>query len=264
MSKLAFLHGRNRIVGPLEAQLCDAIEQFEPDLVSLDPFVKTHSMSENDNGDMDFVCDLLASIAIDYNIAVDSPHHVHKGTMTPGDADAGRGASGIKDAARLVYTLIAMTEEEAQAFGINPADRHTYVRLDPAKVNIAKHSSVATWFALHSQAIGNGDGDYPNGDSMQVAKPWTQPSQWEGTDSIGLNKVLDEIAAGMDGGKRRYSNAPWIKGSSRMAGGASAVPAEDRSAMPTDHPRLARNRAAPRGEIQRRRRSQNCLGALRQ
>jgi len=207
MSKLAFLHGRNRIVGPLEAQLCHAIEQFEPDLVSLDPFVKTHSMSENDNGDMDFVCDLLVSIAIDYNIAVDSPHHVHKGTMTPGDADAGRGASGIKDAARLVYTLVAMTEEEAQAFGINAADRHAYIRLDPAKVNIARHSSVATWFQLHSQDIGNGAGDYPNGDSMQVAKPWEPPATWSGTSAVSLNAVLDNIAAGLGDGQR-YSNAP--------------------------------------------------------
>jgi len=168
-SKLALLHQRQRIIGPLKAQICEAIERFEPDLLSLDPFVKTHSLSENDNGDMDYVCDLLAAIAIDYNIAVDTPHHVHKGTLTPGDANAGRGASGIKDAARLVYTLSTMSKEEGEQFDIGPDDRASYVRLDPAKINIAKHASVAIWFRLHSQPIGNGTEDYPGGDDMQVA-----------------------------------------------------------------------------------------------
>lgn len=208
--KLAVLKNRDRIIGPLKAQLCDAIEQFQPDLVSLDPFIKTHSMSENDNGDMDYVCDLLVTIAVDYNIAIDSPHHVHKGTVTPGDADAGRGASGIKDAARLVYTLATMNKEEAGEFGINPDDRASYIRLDPAKINIAKHSSIATWFQLHSHNIGNGDADYPHGDSIQVAKPWTPPGRWAGTEALGLNKVLDDIAAG-PGDNTRYSNAPSAK-----------------------------------------------------
>jgi hypothetical protein len=55
MSKLAILQNKNRIIGPLEAQIRSAIERRQPDLISLDPFVKTHSMSENDSGDMDFV-----------------------------------------------------------------------------------------------------------------------------------------------------------------------------------------------------------------
>ena len=45
-------------------------------------------------GDMDFVCDLLARMAVKFNVAVDSPHHVHKGQVTPGDADSGRDAGG--------------------------------------------------------------------------------------------------------------------------------------------------------------------------
>jgi hypothetical protein len=210
MSRLALLHGRQRIVGPLEKQLRHAVETFKPDLLSLDPFVKSHALSENDNGDMDFVCDLLATIAMDYNIAIDSPHHVHKGTITPGDANAGRGASGIKDAARLVYTLSTMSKEEAEEFGIGPDDRASYIRLDPAKVNITKHASMATWFRLHSQPIGNGTEDYPNGDDMQVAKPWTPPGRWEGTETVGLNKVLDDLAAGPGDG-HRYSSAPGAK-----------------------------------------------------
>jgi hypothetical protein len=41
-------------------------------------------------------------------------HHTRKGTLTPGDADTGRGGSSIKDAGRLVCTLTVMREEEAK------------------------------------------------------------------------------------------------------------------------------------------------------
>ena len=73
------MNGKTRVTGPLEQHIRDAIERRKPDIVSLDPFIKTHSLEENDSGDMDFVCDLLARMAVEFNIAVDSPHHVHKG-----------------------------------------------------------------------------------------------------------------------------------------------------------------------------------------
>jgi AAA domain len=204
-TKLAKMEKRERIIGPLKQQIVDAIQRRKPDLISLDPFVKTHSLEENDSGDMDFVCDALAEIASEYNIAIDSPHHVHKGIIVPGDADSGRGSSGIKDAARLVYTLCPMSEKEAQEFGVADKERHSYVRLDPAKINIAVHSSEATWFRLHGQVIGNKTDTYPNGDTVQVVKPWKPKEKWEGTDSTGLNKILDVIAKGGPIEGQRYS-----------------------------------------------------------
>ena len=89
LAKLAHMKEKVRVVGPLEPKLRDAIKRRKPNLVSLDPFIKTHTLEENDSGDMNFVCDLLAKFAIEFNIAVDSPHHVHKGRLTPGDADFG-------------------------------------------------------------------------------------------------------------------------------------------------------------------------------
>jgi RecA-family ATPase len=98
LAKLAEMKDRARSIGPLEKYIREAVKRRQPDLVSLDPFVKTHSLEENDSGDMDFVCDLLARMAVEFEIAVDSPHHVHKGQVAPGDADSGRGSSGIRDA----------------------------------------------------------------------------------------------------------------------------------------------------------------------
>jgi AAA domain-containing protein len=209
LSKLALLQDRKLIVGPLENQLRQAIERFKPDIISLDPFIKTHSLPENNSTEMDFVCDLLARIAIEFEIALDSPHHVHKGTITPGDADAGRGSSGIRDAARLLYTLTTMTEEEAAKFNIDADERAAYIRLDAAKVNIAARTGKATWFKLIGVPLHNGTPKYPNGDTIQVAEPWTPPGLWADLDVELLNRILTEIAEGLDDGNY-YSDGPNV------------------------------------------------------
>jgi hypothetical protein len=187
--------------------LRDANALRRPDIIGLDPFVKTHALDENDNSAMDFVCDLLARLAIEHDIAVDAPHHTKKGTLAPGDADTGRGASGIKDAARLVYTLTAMSEADAAAFNISNIERRKYIRLDTAKVNIAPRAQDAKWFRLVNVRLGNGTADYPNGDEVQTVEPWAPPDAWAGTSVPVLNAILSDIARGMENGQR-YSNAP--------------------------------------------------------
>ena len=86
--------------GALESLIRNAITTHNLDIVSLDPFIKSHSVEENGNNAIDYVCTLLVSIAIDLDCAVDLPHHASKGAATPGDANRGRGASAMKDAAR--------------------------------------------------------------------------------------------------------------------------------------------------------------------
>jgi hypothetical protein len=206
-AKIAMMQNRARAIGPLEQQIRDAVERRKPDLVSLDPFIKLHGLEENDSGDMDFVCDLLARLAVEFNIAVDSPHHVHKGQIAPGDANAGRGSSGVKDAARLVYTLTPMSEDEAKSFSINVEDRSAYVRLDPAKLNIASRAVKATWFKLIGVPIGNATAQYPNGDTVQVIEPWAPASAWDDFPSETIHTILDDISRGLPNGQR-YSNAP--------------------------------------------------------
>ena len=199
-AKLAELKDRNRIVGPLEQQIRRAVARRKPDVISLDPYVKVHGLNENDSGDMDFVCNLLARLAVEHNVAVDSPHHVHKGLVTPGDADSGRGSTGIRDAGRLIYTLAPMSEDEAKTFGIDVDERHSYIRLDAAKVNIAARSGHATWFHLIGVPIGNATAKYPAGDTVQVAEPWSPPETWADVSLDQINKILNAIDAGIDGG----------------------------------------------------------------
>jgi hypothetical protein len=205
--KLAEIKQGTRQIGILEKMLRQTIERRRPDLVTLDPFIKLHALEENDNGAMDFVCDLLVKLAIEYDIAVDAPHHTKKGQIAAGDADAGRGASAARDAGRLVYTLTRMTEEEAKAFGVKPEERNLYVRLDSGKVNIAKPSGEATWFKLVGVTLGNGNAEYPNGDDVQTVVPWQPPKTWSGLSKDQLNAALTEIDAGLPNGQR-YSDGP--------------------------------------------------------
>jgi hypothetical protein len=204
--KLAEMKNGGRQIGMLEKMLRRDIERWKPDLVSLDPFIKLHALEENDNGAMDFVCDLLVQLSIQYDIAVDAPHHTKKGNVVAGDADAGRGASAARDAGRLIYTLTRMTEEEAKTFSIKSADRNLYVRLDSGKVNIAKPSREATWYKLIGVPLGNGTDDYPAGDEVQTVIPWHPPKTWDGLTSVQLNAALTDIDAGLPNGQR-YTNA---------------------------------------------------------
>jgi AAA domain-containing protein len=209
--KLAELKDGARQKGQLETLIRAKIASRKFDLVALDPFIKLHGLEENDNGAMDYVCDLLAKIAIDRNIAVDAPHHTKKGQQTAGDADAGRGASSARDAGRLLYTLTRMTEEEAKAFSIPPERRALYVRLDSSKVNIAPPSLEATWFELVGVRIGNGTADYPNGDDVQTVVPWHPPQTWAGVGASQLNAALTDIETGLPNGQR-YSGAGAARG----------------------------------------------------
>jgi AAA domain len=209
--KLAQMKDGTLQKGRLESLIREKIKNRGIGLVALDPFIKVHALGENDNGAMDYVCELLTKIAIDLNVAVDIPQHTKKGPQTAGDSDAGRGASATRDAGRLFYTLTRMTEDEARTFGIPVEQRALYVRLDSSKVNIAPPSNEATWFKLVGVKLGNETADYPAGDEVQTVERWNPPKTWEGISAAQLNAALTDIDAGPGNGQR-YSGAGAAKG----------------------------------------------------
>ena len=194
----------NTIVGPLAGRLRKVIEARKIDIVSLDPFVKSHSVEENNNSGIDDVVQVLTDMATEYNIAVDAPHHTSKGTSDPGNANRGRGASAMKDAARLVYTLSPMSAEEAKAFGITEEQRRFFIRMDSGKVNIAP-ARAAKWFKLVGVRLNNGTDLYPNGDEVQTIEPWTPPETW--TEWILAAQHDPHCHRHRHGGRRALSDA---------------------------------------------------------
>ena len=213
--KLKSMNEKGQIIdGQLKARLEAAIAGHRIDLVALDPFVKSHTIEENANMAIDTVAQLLSDLAAKHNIAVDVPHHISKGAGEPGNAQRARGASSLIDAVRLAYTLTPMNPDEAKSFNVPEDQRRQYVRLDRAKINLARSGGPANWFKLVGVALGNGTELYPSGDEVQTVEPWSPPDTWAETDDALLNRILSEIDAGMPDGTF-YSAGP--KASTRAA-----------------------------------------------
>jgi AAA domain len=196
-AKLAVM-GQN---GPERGELADVLEGLITDLgidiVSIDPTIKAHELNENQNKDMDFLCDILSDIAIRLAIAADLPMHQRKGTKEPGDADSGRGASSVKDAGRLIYTLTKMSLDEAKAYDIKPDERKRYIRMDSAKVNLTAGTEPAMWYKLIGVKLGNKNERYPAGDEIQTVEIWNPPETWADLSNAALNAALDAIEMGL-------------------------------------------------------------------
>jgi hypothetical protein len=200
---------KQRVKGELEALAREAIKQYGFDLVIFDPLVDAHELEENAAGDMNYVCGMLTKMAIDMNVAIDTPHHARKGATGPGDPDSGRGSTAIPAKSRLIYTLTVMGVDEANEFGIDPEERHFYLRLDSAKVNIAPPARKARWFKLVGVVLGNGTEKYPEGDFVQAMEVWTPPETWQGMEPDIIDAILVDIERGIEG--HRYSNSSAAK-----------------------------------------------------
>jgi hypothetical protein len=187
----------------LEAEIVDK----QIDIASIDPFIKAHAVEENSNSAIDAVVQILTDLADKHNFAPDAPHHTSKGLAEPGNASRGRGASAMNNAGRLVYTLSTMSPDEAKAFGIDERDRREFIRLDSGKVNVTRHLRGAKWFRLIGVRLGNETELYPNGDEVQTVEPWSPPETWADLDCELINRILSDIDAGLEGG-RRYSDSP--------------------------------------------------------
>jgi hypothetical protein len=201
----------NPVEGRLSDNLRKLVTERNIDFVGIDPFVKSHGVGENNNTGIDMVVQVLVDLCHELNIGADVPHHVSKasragGEGEPGDANRGRGASAMKDAARLVYTLNVMTKDEAKVFGIREEDRWAYVRMDKGKVNIVPPSRQAKWFKLVGVPIGNESAMYKHGDEVQTVECWTPPDVMGEMSDAQMNEILDTINDGFPDGSR-YTHA---------------------------------------------------------
>jgi len=76
----------------VRGQLADNLEAVivarRIDIVGIDPFVKSHSVEENNNSAIDEVAQVLTDLAAKHNVAVDSPHHISKGNSRSGQCQS--------------------------------------------------------------------------------------------------------------------------------------------------------------------------------
>lgn len=158
--KLLVRDGKGRLVEtPQVADLIDYIKRHGFGVVMLDPLADMHEADENSNSEMRRVADVLRKIATATRAAVLIAHHTRKPPSASADSfagnmDAGRGASAIVGAVRISLTMFHMTDKDAKAMGITEVERHKYVRLDDAKMNLVLSSPFARWFKKETVTVG--------------------------------------------------------------------------------------------------------------
>lgn len=142
-------------------QLTQFASEAQVGCIILDPLVKLHQCDESDNAEMDAVMEAITDIAHGSNAAMLVLHHTTKISMKQedriGNADIARGASAIVNAARVAFTMLNATSQDAQDYGFDDEERHRWVRLDDAKMNMSLANKVATWFHKETQMIITGD-----------------------------------------------------------------------------------------------------------
>ena len=161
--RLVSAHGRQPIVNDAVVdQLVSFASRDDVGLIVYDPLVDIHDVDEGDNPHMNFVMKTLQRIARTANVASLVLHHTTKaGTSRQedrvGNMDISRGASGIVYKSRISFTLMNASTQDCEEYGLQDAERNTWVRMDDAKMNLALASGDATWFRKEGCKIPSGD-----------------------------------------------------------------------------------------------------------
>lgn len=175
--------GSARILRPVVDAFSAEMAALAIDVASIDPFVSSHQIPENDNNGMDLVTKEWGSVADRANAAIGLIHHTRKMGGEETTADSARGGKAIVDAAREARVLNRMSKEDAAKAGID--NHRLYFRAYSDKANMAPPADHSDWFKLESVALGNGD-------EVGVVVPWSWPDPFE---SITQQDVLRVQAA---------------------------------------------------------------------
>jgi hypothetical protein len=177
------------------AQLAVTIRERQVATVIVDPFVSSHKVMERSNEDIDAIVKRWKRLAQETGCAVILVHHTRKLGGREVTAEDGRGAVALRDAARVVLVLNAMSDKEAEELGIaDHQERRSLVRIDTGKANRAP-PDAATWIKLESQSLDNGEGLEPS-DFVGVATLWEKPDVFHGLTTWHLYTMQQRLAAG--------------------------------------------------------------------
>lgn len=92
---------------PAVAQVKRALEEWEPDILFLEPFARLWQGNENDNSEMNAILSGLEELAAKHDCAIMLAHHRRKGEVGAGQSaqEFARGASALEGAVRYMEFL---------------------------------------------------------------------------------------------------------------------------------------------------------------
>ena len=147
------------VAAPVVGRLISEITRLQIDVLTVDPFVSSHRVPENDNGAIDAVAKTWSRIARTCNCAVEVAHHIRKpasGSTAEITVDDARGAGALKDAGRSLRVLNVMSKEEAETISIKPVQRRCYFHIDDGKANMKPPAENIDWRKIVSVPLDNG------------------------------------------------------------------------------------------------------------
>jgi hypothetical protein len=179
------------VLEPVIDALVAEIIAKQIDVVLIDPFVSCHTVSENDNGQIDVVVKKgWGRVAGAGSCAVDLVHHARKLGDNDVTAESARGASAMVAACRNVRVLNRMSKDEAARAGVE--NHRLYFRAYSDKANLAPPADKSEWYRLVGVDLRNG----PPGesDNVQAIARWEWPDAMDGVTARDLFTVQKAVA----------------------------------------------------------------------
>lgn len=178
----AMLRGEVEIQEEFFVELEDELIENHTDVFTVDPFIQTHGVSENDNGAIDLIIKRLGRLADRVNCAVEIVHHVRKpssGNKAEPSIDDARGASALKDGIRSGRFLAKMPTELIAPSGLTKDEAEVTFAVTGGKGNMAPVTGKSQWFRMISVPLNNTD-EYGRTDDVGVCVSFAMPETEDG------------------------------------------------------------------------------------
>jgi hypothetical protein len=144
------------IKAPVVEGLLLALQKQKVDVLVIDPFIKAHKVSENDNAAIDAIAQEWVRIADKAHVGVVLVHHSRKMNGNEASVDDSRGASALPSAARATLVLARMTKKDATETGKLKEYKSLFRIADAASNLAAAPGDDEQWFEITSVDLGNG------------------------------------------------------------------------------------------------------------
>jgi AAA domain len=175
------------IARPVVDQVIATIRQRNIGVMTVDPFIACHSVTENDNTSMQAVVTAWAEIADVTGCSIDLVHHSRKTGGGDVSIEDSRGASTSIAKTRSGRSLNVMTKDEGEKSGVK--ERRAHFRVDSGeKSNNSPPSNTVDWYELRSFAL-------VNGDNVGVVSKWKWPDPLKGATVVDLRNAQAAVAS---------------------------------------------------------------------
>lgn len=209
--KLAFMtQGRIELDDDLFEEITAALIARKIDVWTIDPFISSHQVSENDNGAIDAVIKRLGIVAERANCAIELVHHVRKGNgkdeTTVEDA---RGASALIGGVRSARVLNVMSKDIADAAKVDAKDRYSHFSVTNGKSNMGPRSDVGVWRKIVSVDLENGGLALDSSDHVGVVIPFKMPDMLADIPANAA-EIAQDVARQFDMGRVSPRSPDWF------------------------------------------------------